>query len=187
MARENSFIQKHQEIWKFIKFSFTGVSTTLLYYVIYYLLYYVILKSMIHTPVTDNAVLEFLGIEYKGDMYCFFIASLISYIASYIMNRKMTFHADSNLLLSTILYIIMVVVTVAFSTWFGAFMMTWVRNHNYENFIVVTLVNAIVILVPFLWTYPLQRFVIHRQKNVPEEESAAEEIAPEENTPDENA
>ena len=164
MAKENSFIQKHQEVWKFIKFTFTGLSTTLIYYAVYYLLYYMILKSLNTVPVTDNAVLSFLGIQYKGDMYEFFIASCISYIASYIMNRKMTFHSDSNLLLSTILYVIMVVLTVTFSTWFGAFMMSWVRNHNHENFWVVTLVNLIVILVPFLWTYPLQRFVIHRPK-----------------------
>ena len=164
MASGNSFIQKHQELWKFIKFTFTGLSTTLLYYAVYYLLYYVVFKSLNNVPVSDNAVLSFLGIQYKGDMYEFFIASLISYIASYIMNRKMTFKADSNILLSTILYVIMVLVTVAFSTWFGAFMMSWVRSNDHENFFVVTLVNLVVILVPFLWTYPLQRFVIHRKK-----------------------
>lgn len=171
MASGNSFIQKHQELWKFIKFTFTGLSTTLLYYAVYYLLYYVVFKSLNNVPVTDNAVLSFLGIQYKGDMYEFFIASLISYIASYIMNRKMTFKADSNILLSTILYVIMVLVTVAFSTWFGAFMMSWVRSNDHENFFVVTLVNLVVILVPFLWTYPLQRFVIHRKKKDPAQET----------------
>ncbi len=171
MASGNSFIQKHQELWKFIKFTFTGLSTTLLYYAVYYLLYYVVFKSLNNVPVTDNAVLSFLGIQYKGDMYEFFIASLISYIASYIMNRKMTFKADSNILLSTILYVIMVLVTVAFSTWFGAFMMSWVRSNDHENFFVVTLVNLVVILVPFLWTYPLQRFVIHRKKEDPAQET----------------
>ncbi len=171
MASGNSFIQKHQELWKFIKFTFTGLSTTLLYYAVYYLLYYVVFKSLNNVPVTDNAVLSFLGIQYKGDMYEFFIASLISYIASYIMNRKMTFKADSNILLSTILYVIMVLVTVAFSTWFGAFMMSWVRSNDHENFFVVTLVNLVVILVPFLWTYPLQRFVIHLKKKDPAQET----------------
>ena len=171
MASGNSFIQKHQELWKFIKFTFTGLSTTLLYYAVYYLLYYVVFKSLKNVPVSDNAVLSFLGIQYKGDMYEFFIASLISYIASYIMNRKMTFKADSNILLSTILYVIMVLVTVAFSTWFGAFMMSWVRSNDHENFFVVTLVNLVVILVPFLWTYPLQRFVIHRKKKDPAQET----------------
>ena len=172
MASGNSFIQKHQELWKFIKFTFTGLSTTLLYYAVYYLLYYVVFKSLNNVPVTDNAVLSFLGIQYKGDMYEFFIASLISYIASYIMNRKMTFKADSNILLSTILYVIMVLVTVAFSTWFGAFMMSWVRSNDHENFFVVTLVNLVVILVPFLWTYPLPRSVIHLKQTDPAQETA---------------
>ena len=168
-AEKQSFSQKHEEIWTFIKFSLTGASTTILDYAVFALLQFVVFRSLNETPVTDNAVLAFLGIEYKGYMYSYFISSVISYTASYIMNRKLTFHADSNALLSTVLYIIMVVVTVALTTWGFAALCTWLKNTGHDSAFNIMLTKLVVMLVSFLWTYPLQRFVIHRRKKEPAE------------------
>ena len=158
-----SFIHNHKEIWKFIKFSFTGVSTSILEVAAFAIFQYIIFKSLNDVPVKDNPVLSFLGIEYKGYMWSYFLSAVIGYTASYIMNRKITFKADSNIVLSTILYIIMVVFTIAFNTWFGAFLGTWIKNNGYESFIIVMVTKLLVMLVPTIWTYPLQRFVIHRR------------------------
>ena len=106
------FVNKHAEIWKFIKFTFTGASTSVLELAVFWLLQYVIFKSLNEVPVTDNQVLSFLGIEYKGYMYSYFISAVIGYAAAYVMNRKLTFKADANPVLSTILYTIMVVCTI---------------------------------------------------------------------------
>ena len=65
------FVNKHAEIWKFIKFTFTGASTSVLELAVFWLLQYVIFKSLNEVPVTDNQVLSFLGIEYKGYMYSY--------------------------------------------------------------------------------------------------------------------
>ena len=81
------------------------------------------------------------------------------------MNRKLTFKADSNVLISTVLYIIMVVCTIAFNTWFGAFLGTVLKDRGYDNAFVEMLTKLVVMIVPFLWTYPLQRFVIHRNSS----------------------
>lgn len=167
-----SFTEKHAEIWKFIKFSFTGVSTALLDLVVFSFLFYVVFKSMNQTPVTDNAVLAFLGIKYKGYMFAYFISTTVSYIASYIMNRKLTFQSNSNLLLSTVLFAIMVICTIAFSTWFGGFLGTLIKDSGHENVFTVLLTKLLVMLVPMIWTYPLQRFVIYKNKAVPTEEQA---------------
>lgn len=164
-----AFVDKHAEIWKFIKFTFTGASTSILEMAVYALLLYVVFKNLNSVPVTNNAVLSFLGIEYKGYMYSYFISAVIGYTASYIMNRKLTFKADSNIILSTILYIIMVVFTIAFNTWFGAFLGTLIKNKGLDNFFIVMLTKLVVMTLPTLWTYPLQRFVIHRKKKVTEE------------------
>ena len=159
-----SFLQKHGEIWKFVKFSFTGASTSILEMLAFAFFQYVVFKSLNEVPVTDNPVLAFLGIEYKGYMWSYFLSAIIGYSASFIMNRKLTFNADSNIFLSTILYIIMVVFTITFNTWFGAFLGTWIKNNGYESFIIVMLTKLLVMTVPTIWTYPLQRFVIHRKK-----------------------
>lgn len=57
-----SFITKHSEIWKFIKFTFTGASTSVLELAVFALLQYVVFKNLNNVPVTDNAVLSFLKI-----------------------------------------------------------------------------------------------------------------------------
>lgn len=158
------FVNKHAEIWKFIKFTFTGASTSVLELAVFWLLQYVIFKSLNEVPVTDNQVLSFLGIEYKGYMYSYFISAVIGYAAAYVMNRKLTFKADANPVLSTILYIIMVVCTIAFNTWFGSFLGTLIKNSGHDSVFIVLLTKLVVMTVPTLWTYPLNRFVIHRKK-----------------------
>lgn len=158
------FVNKHAEIWKFIKFTFTGASTSVLELAVFWLLQYVIFKSLNEVPVTDNAVLSFLGIEYKGYMYSYFISAVIGYAAAYVMNRKLTFKADANPVLSTILYTIMVVCTITFNTWFGSFLGTLIKNSGHDSVLIVLLTKLVVMTVPTLWTYPLNRFVIHRKK-----------------------
>lgn len=158
------FMEKHSEIWKFIKFTFTGVSTSVLELGVFMFLQYVVFKSLNEVAVSDNAVLAFLGIEYKGYMYSYAISAIIGYAAAYIMNRKLTFKADANPLLSTIIYAIMVVFTIIFNTWFGAFLGTWIKNNGWNNAVVEMITKIVVMTVPTIWTYPLNRFVIHRKK-----------------------
>ena len=167
------FAEKHAEIWKFIKFSFTGASTSILEMAVFAFLQYVIFKSLNQTPVTDNAVLAFLGIEYKGYLYSYAISAIIGYAAAYVMNRKLTFKADANPLLSTIIYAIMVACTIAFNTWFGAFLGTWIKNNGWDSVFIEMVTKLVVMTVPTLWTYPMNRFVIHRKKKAQNEQTEA--------------
>ena len=167
------FAEKHAEIWKFIKFSFTGASTSVLEMAVFAFLQYVIFKSLNQTPVTDNAVLAFLGIEYKGYLYSYAISAIIGYAAAYVMNRKLTFKADANPVLSTIIYAIMVACTIAFNTWFGAFLGTWIKNNGWDSVFIEMVTKLVVMTVPPLWTYPMNRFVIHRKKKTQNEETEA--------------
>ncbi|MCD7872657.1 MAG: hypothetical protein LUG21_05060 [Clostridiales bacterium] len=158
------FTEKHSEIWKFIKFSFTGASTSVLELAVFAFLQYVVFKSLNEVPVMDNPVLSFLKIEYKGYLYSYAISAVIGYAAAYIMNRKLTFQADANPVLSTAIYAVMVVCTIIFNTWFGAFLGTLVKNSGYDSVIIELITKVVVMTVPTLWTYPLNRFVIHRKK-----------------------
>ena len=167
------FAEKHAEIWKFIKFSFTGASTSILEMAVFAFLQYVIFKSLNQTPVTDNAVLAFLGIEYKGYLYSYAISAIIGYAAAYVMNRKLTFKADANPVLSTIIYAIMVACTIAFNTWFGAFLGTWIKNNGWDSVFIEMVTKLVVMTVPTLWTYPMNRFVIHRKKKTQNEHTEA--------------
>ncbi len=162
-----AFTEKHKEIWKFIKFTFTGASTSVLEMAVFAFLQYVVFKSLNESPVTDNAVLDFLGISYKGYLYSYAISAVIGYAAAYIMNRKLTFKADANPVLSTVIYTIMVVCTITFNTWFGAFLASAIKTRGIDSFVIEMLTKLLVMTVPTLWTYPLNRFVIHRRKKQP--------------------
>ena len=153
-----------------VKFAFTACSTAVLQMLSFALLYYVVFRNLQNTPVAYHPVLDFLDIKFKGDMYSYFISAVIGYTASYIMNRKLTFKANTNVLLSGILYALMVVVTVAFNTWFGSFLNAWLKTNGWDNFFTIMLASLITMLVPTLWTYPLQRFVILRQRTPQTEE-----------------
>lgn len=160
------FTSKHSEIWKFIKFTFTGASTSILELAVFAFLQYVVFKSLNQVRVEDNAVLQFLGIEYKGYMWSYFISAVIGYSASFLMNRKLTFNANSNPVTSVILYVLMVIFTITFNTWFGSFLGTLIVNKGLDTPFVVMLTKLVVMTVPTIWTYPLQRFVIHKRKVV---------------------
>lgn len=162
--KDGSFFEKHAEIWKFIKFTFAGAFSSLIELGVFALLQYVVFKSLNDVPVTDSPVLAFLGVEYKGYMYSYFISTVVGYAIAFVMNRKITFKADANPLLSTVLYAIMVVCTIIFNTWFGAFLGTLIKNSGRSNALIELLTKVVVMTVPTLWTYPLNRFVIHRKK-----------------------
>ncbi|MCC8072952.1 MAG: Cof-type HAD-IIB family hydrolase [Clostridiales bacterium] len=162
-----AFTQKHKEIWKFIKFTFTGASTSVLEMAVFAFLQYIVFKSLNETPVTDSAILNFLGISYKGYLYSYAISAIIGYAAAYIMNRKLTFKADADPVLSTIIYTVMVICTIIFNTWFGAFLASAIKTRGIDNFFIEMLTKLVVMTVPTLWTYPLNRFVIHRRKKQP--------------------
>ena len=162
--KAKAFIEKHSEIWKFIKFTFTGASTSILEMAVYAALQYGVFRSLQGVPVENSPVLEFLGIEYKGYLYSYLISAIIGYAAAFLMNRKLTFKADANPLVSSILYAIMVICTITFNTWFGAFLGTIVTNNGWSDFWVDMLLKLVVMTLPTVWTYPLSRFVIHRKK-----------------------
>ena len=162
--KAKAVVEKHSEIWKFIKFTFTGASTSILEMAVYAALQYGVFRSLQGVPVENSPVLEFLGIEYKGYLYSYLISAIIGYAAAFLMNRKLTFKADANPLVSSILYAIMVICTITFNTWFGAFLGTIVTNNGWSNFWVDMLLKLVVMTLPTVWTYPLSRFVIHRKK-----------------------
>ena len=137
VKKGGSFFEKHAEIWKFIKFTFAGASSSLIELGVFALLQYVVFKSLNDVPVTDSPVLAFLGVEYKGYMYSYFISTVVGYAIAYVMNRK---------------------------TWFGAFLGTLIKNSGRSNALIELLTKVVVMTVPTLWTYPLNRFVIHRKK-----------------------
>ncbi len=185
--KTNSFIQKHGELWKFIKFSFAGVSSFIVQYIVDIFFHFIVFKGLAGQTI-DNPVFRFLEIDSQMDAaYAYFIAAAVGYAVSFIMNRKVTFDADSGLTSSVIMYIIMVIATIFIAAWMKGFFTHFAVQHfawaTDDTGKITGLADGIIFIlvttIPFLWTYPLQRFVIHRKSDKKDEtaEEKAEETA----------
>ena len=177
--QKQKFTEKHAEIWKFIKFTLVGFSSTLVELAVFYLLQYVVFKNIAHAPMPDNGFFNFLAsiglAEGQGIFYSYVISTTIGYIIAFILNRKTTFKADSNVVLSTVLYIIMVIFTIIATAWIGTKFQNFMVAHDMKGLGDV-IAKPLVAALATAWTYPLNRFVIHRHKKPAEGEEAAEAV-----------
>lgn len=160
----NKFMQKHPEIWKFIKFNITVIVTSALDVISYLILLYFVFNSFNNQPLANNELLSLLGIRYKGYLYSYLISTTIGYIAAYIMNRKITFHSDINPAYSSVLYFILAVFNIFVSSLIGGVFGSFIKAKNISTPIVEIISKFIIINIPTLWTYPIERYVIQIKK-----------------------
>lgn len=169
----NGFTSKHAELWKFIKFSLAGFSSTIVELGVFYLLQYVVFKAIIDSPLPKNWVFDLLNLNQgKGYLYAYLISTTIGYAIAFVLNRKVTFHADSNVARSTILYILMVIFTIFATAWLGTKLSLWFSARDMQSLGDVV-AKPIVAALATVWTYPLNRFVIHRHKKTDADEAKA--------------
>ncbi len=157
------FTQKHAEIWKFIKFSIAGGGSSAVELVVHMLLLNFVFAALTSEAVT-NPTLNMIGITSKGYLYTYLISTTVGYAIAFILNRKITFKADANPTVSMILYVIMVVFTIFANGWIGSAMTTFAQAHALTGNFWDLVIKLIGMAIPTLWTYPCNRFIIHRKK-----------------------
>ncbi len=181
------------ELWKFIKFAFAASISFVAQYLSYMFLHSVVFISLdsrsidVSNPVWSK-VLEILGASNAlGAFIATMISVIIGYAVAYIMNRKITFQSSGHLARSITIYIIMVLVTMIVSSVIASQLTSWaagkglVGEGSKYDFISNTVINILSQLLPTVYTYPLQRFVINPpKKKAAGEAEAAEEPAAEE-------
>lgn len=163
------FTEKHAEIWKFVKFSIAGGGSSAIELVVHMLLLNFVFASLTAQVIT-NPTLNMIGITSKGYLYTYLISTTVGYAIAFILNRKITFKADANPTVSMILYVIMVVFTIFANGWIGSAMTTFAQSHNLVGNLWDMVIKLIGMAIPTLWTYPCNRFIIHRKKQ-PETEA----------------
>ena len=107
-----------------------------------------------------------------GYMWAFLISTTIGYAIAFILNRKATFKADANPALSIFLYVLMVIFTIFATTWMGTALLNFFIDHGWRSAGEI-LAKPIVATVATVWTYPTNRFIIHRKKKTTEENEKA--------------
>ncbi|MGI6248019.1 MAG: hypothetical protein ACOYJX_01245 [Acutalibacteraceae bacterium] len=165
------FIEKHGEIWKIIKWVLlTGIGVSGLELVVHmFLLNYVF--SSLHNVAVTTPWLLYIKVTDLAYLYAFLISATLGYSIAFIVNRKVTFHADANPALSAFLALLLVIFNIFATAWLGSAVSSLVSVYNWGWFGDV-LVKVAVMAVPSLWVYPVNRFIIHRKKK---ENTAAEQ------------
>lgn len=159
------FKSRHPELWKFIKFNITVIVTSALDILSYLFLLYFVFHSLNTTPLPDHALLSLLGIKYEGYLFSYLISTSLGYIAAYLMNRKITFHSDINPIYSSFMYFILAVINILISSWIGGIFGSIITARNISNPAVEIISKFIIINIPTIWTYPIERYIIQIKKN----------------------
>ena len=164
-----TFAGKHAELWKFIKFNITVIITSALDICVYMVLLYYVFAPLNTQPLPESELLSFLGIRYKGYLFSYLISTTAGYVAAYIMNRKLTFHSDVNPVYSSVLYFLLALVNILVSSWLGSIAGTFMTKYSLSNPITEILSKFIIINIPTIWTYPLERYIIQIKRGKTQE------------------
>ncbi|MDR2753990.1 MAG: GtrA family protein [Oscillospiraceae bacterium] len=167
-----SFSAKHPEIWKIIKFFIMGgisnvpeLGTQLCAVYVLRALNVTFLPNFFFFNFMADHATPREGFSLASVVYAYMISTAVGYTVAFILNRKATFHADSNVALSTFLYILMVIFTIAANGVIGPAIEGAVGKLTFLSVVLVQVISKLLaMIVPGLWTYPLNRFVIHRHK-----------------------
>ena len=166
----NKFAHKHPEIWKYLKFFIVGVVTSLPDWGSYMIALYALRALEVNqiSPVLgfmERIVPPAEGFSIATVIYAYMISTTIGYACAFVLNRKVSFYADSNVALSTFLYILMVIFTIfANSLVVGPFISGLIGRIGMSPALSESISKILVMSIPGIWTYPLSRFVIHRKK-----------------------
>lgn len=152
------------ELWKFLKFNICVVVTSVLDIVSYMFLLYVVFKGQCNTPLPESALLSLLGIRYKGYLYSYLISTSIGYIAAYLINRKVTFKSNINPLYSSVLYAALAIFNILVSSYLGGVFGTYITSHGMSSPTIEMVSKFVIINIPTIWTYPLERYIIQINK-----------------------
>ena len=161
MAIKSSFDKKkREELLKIVKFTIMGALSTMIELVVFYLLQGIVFADMRTQPI------QFFVFAYEGPGYLwsFLISTTVGYAIAFALNRKYTFHANANPIFSIAAYIVMVIFTIFITTWLGL----WITNlfiQNEMRTLGETITKPFVAVLAMLWTYPINRFIIHRRIN----------------------
>jgi len=164
---DERFERKRPELWKFVKWNIMGALSTVVEVGAYALMRYVLFKNFLTAPIRMppllQRVFELVKLDQgKGYLYAFLISITLGYIAAYILNRKLSFKSNSNVVLSSLLYTLNVVVVILVGSWVGTKFSVFLAQRDLLQW--DFLAKIVQMLVPAIWAYPLNRFVIFPKK-----------------------
>ncbi|MCL1951663.1 MAG: hypothetical protein FWF60_02425 [Oscillospiraceae bacterium] len=166
------FALAHAELWKFVKAACVGICSALPE-MLTYLALCALFTRMAVTYLPDFFFFELIirnldASQYEPavQVYAFLISTAVGQVIGFILARRIAFHANSNVALSTFLKIIIVVFTVGVSGVLGPAIVSLVAKIAFlaKYPTLAQIVSKVAFMLSTtLWVYPSDRFIVHRQ------------------------
>ena len=166
-----------KNLWQLLKFGIVSFIITVIQLALLYLMYYLMKDWKEPLPGILAMIFskETVGEDHAnwGYMLPFFLSNFIANTIGYFLNKSRTFKSDAPLW-HYFLYIVVLFILILFSTWFQGVLMNVFINWNLEvigPFVAMNLAG----FIQFLVIYPLQKFVLLKEKKIVNEEKINEE------------
>jgi putative flippase GtrA len=160
----------HPELWKILKWVAVGFIANVPELGVYMLCLYSFraldVMNLSIFGFVANLAPEKAGFSTATVVYAYMISTAIGYAIAFVLNRKATFHADSNIALSTFLYVLMVCLILYVTAIIGPVTSDLVGKLGLPFNLSEMISKFLCMIANGLWSYPIVRFVIHRKKKV---------------------
>ena len=170
------------ELWKFIKASAAGACGALPEMIVYMVLCSLFTKLAItYLPdffFFDLIVRNLDATEYLPavQVYAFIISTAVGQTVGFIIARKVAFHANSNVALSTFFKLLVVIFTIGANGIIGPGIVALLAKVDFLARFpsLVQIISKLASMAATMaWGYPADRFLIHRQVKPKNEEEPA--------------
>lgn len=156
----------HKNIWQFFKFSFVSCIITLIQLALLYSMYYLMKNWKEPLPGFLATIFskEIVGVDHDnwGYMLPFFLSNFIANTVGYFLNKRRTFKSDSPIW-HYVIYIVVLIILITFSTWLQGILTNVFIQWGVEvigPFIAMSIAS----FIQFIVLFPLQKFVLLREK-----------------------
>jgi len=176
------FALAHVELWKFLKALFAGACGALPELVAYMLLCSLFTRMQVsYLPnffFFDLIIANMDEMQFSPavQVYAFLISTAVGQAVSFVLARKVAFHANANVALSTFLKVLVVLFTVAVSGVLGPAIVALVGKiaflAKYPS-LAQAISKVAFMAATTAWVYPSDRFIVHRQVKSKKEKSEA--------------
>ena len=159
--------EMHKTIWQFIKFSAVSTIVTIIQLALVNLMYFLMkdwtdpLPGFLSVIFSEDTMGS--GKSNWGYILPFFLSNFIANSVGYFLNRHRTFKSDAPWW-HYVLYIGVLFGLILFSTWFQGLAVKIMLGWNWEEWIVPTLAMSLAGFIQFVILFPLQKFVLLREK-----------------------
>jgi len=168
---------KHPELWKIVKWMAVGFIANVPELGVYMLCLYgfqaLEVKSLGIFGFMERFAPEKEGFYIATIVYAYMISTVVGYVIAFILNRKATFHADSNMALSTFFYVLMVCLIIYTNGIIGPLISNLVGKLPLAVSLSEIISKFLCMIAAGVWSYPINRFVVHRKKKEAVSEDAA--------------